>query len=393
MKNHQHLLFLALLFGIISCSKPQNQNNMETEATPSPGADPISFWLGTYTNSPEEGFHLVQFLPDSAKFKVVLTESDINNPSFVLSNSTGDLIYAVQEEGGAEGGSVCAFRYNSNANTIEKLSCQSTIGSGPCYLTLSPDEKFLFAGNYGSGDLAVFPIAEDGNIGEAVQDITHTGSSVNKDRQNSPHVHSLTFHPDGKKLFVADLGTDKVNIYDYTPDQAKPLSASTPSYFEVSPGAGPRHLTFNAAGDKIYMIHEMTSEVAVYDLNLETNKITELDRYRLTPDGFQGAMGAAEIRLSEDGRYLYASNRGDSNEIIVFKVDETSGTLSKIQTISSGGKTPRNFAISPDGQYLFAGNQGSNTLIAYERNPETGIIKMLDAEYSIPKPVYFFMVK
>ncbi|GGF26366.1 3-carboxymuconate cyclase [Echinicola rosea] len=318
--------------------------------------------------------------------------SDINNPSFVISNKKGNLVFAVQEEGGDNGGSVCSFRFDQAASTLNKLSTSSTKGSGPCYITLSPDEKYILAGNYGSGDLAVLPLQEDGTLGEPSQTISHEGSSVNEDRQASPHVHSLVFHPNGKQLFVADLGTDKVYIYDFDPSKEKPLSASAPSHFTVKAGSGPRHLVFNQAGDKIYLIHEMTSEVGLYDYNLQEKKITHLDSYPLTPKGFEGEKGAAEIKISDDGKFLYASNRGDSNEIIVFKIKPQTGTLDKIQAISSGGLTPRNFALSPDGNYLFVGNQNSDQILAYERNSQSGIIKKTSAKLAIHRPVYFFMV-
>jgi len=192
---------------------------------------------------------------------------------------------------------------------------------------------------------------------------------------------------------VADLGTDKVNIYDFDPNREKPLQVSSPAFFQVEPGSGPRHLVFNKTGDKIYLIHEMTSEVGLYDYDLENNKTTHVETYDLVPKSFEGDLGAAEIKISADEKFLYASNRGDANEINGFSIEEGTGLLHKIQTISSGGKTPRNFALSPDGKFLFAANQNSNNLIAYERNPKTGIIKQLNGEFTVHKPVYFYMLK
>ncbi len=353
----------------------------------------IKFWLGTYTSNPEQGIHLIGYHPDTDKFDSLLLFGGVKNPSFVVSNKKGDLLFSVQEIGGEEGGSVCSYRYDENNNILTKINSSSTLGSGPCYITLDPSEKYILAGNYGSGDLAVIPINEDGSLAEAVQEINHSGKGINPSRQEGPHVHSLVFHPNGKQVFVGDLGTDKVNIYDFDPSNEKPLSPSSPSFFEVKPGSGPRHLVFNKTGDKIYLIHEMTSEVGLYDYNLEDNKIIHLDTYPLVPKDFDGALGAAEIRISQDGQYLYASNRGDANEITVFKVDENTGVLDKIQTVSSGGNNPRNFGISPDGEYLFSGNQDSNDIYAFKRNPNTGIIKQLDGKITIHKPVYFFMMK
>ncbi|AGA79940.1 lactonase family protein [Echinicola vietnamensis] len=390
MKSAFYLLMLVAMSTLFACNSSEKQATSESSTDSL--ASPITFWLGTYTSKPSDGFHLIQYHPETSTFDSVLMESDINNPSFVISNLKRDLVFTVQEEGGENGGSVCSFRFDRSANSLKKLSTSASQGSGPCYITLSPDEKFIFAGNYGSGDLAVLPINEDGTLGEAVQTIQHTGSSVNEGRQSSPHVHSLVFHPNGKQLFVADLGTDKVSIYNYDPDRKEPLTASSPASFTVKAGSGPRHLAFNQSGDKIYLIHEITSEVGLYDYNLDENKITHLDSYALTPQGFEGEKGAAEIKISDDGQFLYASNRGDSNEIIVFSINAQTGTLDKIQAISSGGKTPRNFALSPDGTFLFVGNQNSDSILAYERNPRSGIIKKTNAKLPIHRPVYFFML-
>ncbi|AWW33020.1 lactonase family protein [Echinicola strongylocentroti] len=390
MKSPSYILLLCIMVTLYSCGSTTHENAKQSATETQP--TPISFWLGTYTSKPDEGFHLINFYPESHTFDSVLIQSDINNPSFVISNQKRDLVFAVQEEGGEKGGSVSSFRFDQAANTLKKLSTSSTKGSGPCYITLSPDEKYIFAGNYGSGDLAVLPIQDDGMLGEAIQTISHSGSSINQDRQTSPHVHSLVFHPNGKQLFVSDLGTDKVYVYDFDPSREQPLSTSDPRHFSVKAGSGPRHLIFNHTGDKIYLIHEMTSEVGLYDYNLDEKKVTFLDSYALTPQGFNGEKGAAEIRISKDGQYLYASNRGDSNEIIVFRINEQTGTLEKIQAITSGGLTPRNFALSPDENFVFVGNQNSDVILAYERNPQSGIIKKTNAELAIHRPVYFFML-
>ncbi|WP_460546119.1 lactonase family protein [Echinicola sediminis] len=377
-----------MLFGLLSCGQSAS-DKAETPVTETPT---IKFWMGTYTSNPNQGIHLIAFDPDTYQFDSLLLQGNVNNPSFVITNNAGDLVFSVQEEGGENGGSVCSFRFDSKTASLEKISTSSTLGSGPCFITLDPSEKYILAGNYGSGDLAVIPILENGSLGPAVQDIQHQGNSVNKDRQQGPHVHSLTFHPNGTQVFVADLGTDKVNIYDFDPSSETPLSESSPAYFEVKPGSGPRHLAFNKTGDRIYLIHEMTSEVGLYAYDLEDKTIRHIETYPLVQEGFQGELGAAEIKISSDGKYLYASNRGDSNEIVVFRIQTDSGKLEKIQTISSGGETPRNFSLSPDGKFLFTANQNSHNIIAHKRNPETGIISPLESEFSIHKPVYFFML-
>jgi 6-phosphogluconolactonase len=149
-----------------------------------------------------------------------------------------------------------------------------------------------------------------------VQTYQHEGQSINPDRQGSAHVHSVVFHPNGKQLLVGDLGTDKIHLYDFNPGYAVPFNNSNPPHFEVSAGAGPRHLTVHPNGSPVYLIHEMTAEIGVYAYNSGT--LSELQTLPLTEDDFVGGVGAAEVRLSPNARFLYASNRGDANDISVF---------------------------------------------------------------------------
>lgn len=340
------------------------------------------FLLGTYTDLPEQGIHLASFNPANG-FKVLATASEPENPSFVIANKNQHLIFTVEETSGSEGGKVSSFQLATN--NISKINTVSTAGNGPCYLSLDPSEKFLVVGNYSQGNFSVIPVASDGHLKPAIQVVQHEGSSMNLNRQKQPHVHSTVFHPNDGKLLVADLGTDEVVIYNFDSQKEKPLEKQPQFRLQVAPGAGPRHMVFNENGDRLYLVHEITAEIGVYQYN--EGKLKHLKTHSLLQEEFEGTVGAAEVRLSPDGKHLYASNRGDANEIIGFGVGPEGG-LKHIQTLSSEGKAPRNFNITPDGAYVLVGNQNSNTLLAFERDEKSGFLSTTGYQLDIHKPVY-----
>ncbi len=377
----------CFLFNITSCKSPQSENQeKETNITS------LKFWVGTYTSNKDQGIHLIGLDTNTKDFDSLWLQNEIENPSFVISNTDQNLLFSVQEAGGNIGGSVASFKIDKDSLKLKPINTVSTLGSGPCYIALSPDEHYILAGNYKSGNLAVIPVHENGTLSEAIQEFSHQGSSINPNRQEKPHVHSIVFHPDGNRFFVGDLGTDRVYIYEKTNNENSPYKAASPPYFEVKAGSGPRHLAINKAGDKIYLIHELTGEVGLYDFQKRENQpvIRHLETYSLTGKDFNGEVSGAEIKISQDGKFLYASNRGDANQINVFEIDPDSGKLNKIQSISSGGKTPRNFTLSKDGNFLLVGNQNSDEIALMSRNNETGIIKDSKVRFPIHKPVYFY---
>jgi 6-phosphogluconolactonase len=371
----------SLVIGIIAfaCSSPKTaEETQETMSTPA-----YSFILGSYTNDPSHGIYLVDFDPEANTLEVKATASEPENPSFVAVNTAQNRVYSVEETGGEDGGKVSAFKLERG--TFEKINTVSAKGNGPCYVTLDPSERFVVVANYGGGNFSVIPVNPDGGLADAIQSVNHKGNSVNPRRQDKPYVHSAVFHPSDSRLLIADLGTDEVVVYDFDATQEKPLTEKPASRLKVTPGAGPRHMVFNKAGDRLYLIHEITAAVGVYAY--EDGTLTHIETQTLVRDGFEGNVGAAEVRISEDGKFLYASNRGDANELIAFEITDE-GKLTHIQTISSGGMAPRNFNLTPDGKYLLAGNQGSNTLLVFSRNQETGEITPTDIKLDINKPVY-----
>jgi 6-phosphogluconolactonase len=197
----------------------------------------------------------------------------------------------------------------------------------------------------------------------------------------------MVFHPNGKQLLVADLGTDKIYIYGLNYSSAAPIIPANPAYFSVASGSGPRHMVMHPNGKLLYLVHELTGEVGVYFY--ENGQIRHVNTYSLSTAQFKGQVQAAEIRISADGKFIYVSNRGDANNMSVFQTD-VEGRLSLIQQISAGGRTPRNFNLSPDGHFLLVANQDSDEIRLFKRDLVTGLLSQTPVRIEIKKPAYIF---
>ncbi|MCH6201848.1 lactonase family protein [Aquiflexum sp. LQ15W] len=370
------LLLLTIMIMSNSCDESPQEEKIE----------PVySFLLGAYTDSEVQGIGLLTFNPENNTLQTQILAAGVSNPSFVISNKAQTLVFAVEEIGGENGGKVKSFNFDRQNNTLELLDSKDTFGDHPCYLSLDAKEDILVVGNYSGGNFSAYRV-KDGMLTH-VQTYEHEGQSINPARQEKAHVHSTVFHPNGKQLLVGDLGTDKIHLYDFNPSYAVPFNNSDPGYLEVSPGAGPRHLAIHPSGSPVYLIHEMTAELGVY--SYDTGQMTQMQVLPLTGAEFKGNVGAAEVRISPDAKFVYASNRGDANEITVYETGK-GGELTFVERINTGGETPRNFVITSDGKFLLAANQGSGTIVVFERNLKTGKLSKTGAETEFNKPVYLF---
>ena len=257
-------------------------------------------------------------------------------------------------------------------------------GNHPCTVAFSPKENFILVGNYSGGSLSVFPIDANGSLSEMANFIQYEGKSVNVERQEKPHVHCIVFHPKENIIAVADLGTDSIEIIPFDENSKTFLQNKNAVSTKVQAGSGPRHLVWNKEGDKLFVTFELTNEVAVFDY--KDNKLTQVQTIALTDSTKAGS--AAELRLSDDGQFLYASVRGNDNQIVVMK-KELSGKLNVIQTIKTA-KTPRNFIITKSQKNILVATQNSNLISVFDRNEKTGLLTATSREITINKPVYLY---
>lgn len=340
--------------------------------------------VGTYTNnSPSKGINVYDFDDKNGSIKK-LSETEAGNPSYLAVNKGGNFVYSVNE---TNEGKISAFAFDKKNATLTSLNSEKNNGSAPCYVAIDKTGKWLFAGNYSSGDLTVHPILPNGSIGPIKQLIKHSGSGPDKSRQQSPHVHCTFVSPDNQFLYVPDLGIDKVMIYPF--DAANGLlDEKNSSFYKVTPAGGPRHISFTKNGAFGYLVEEMSGSVVA--LQRSGKELKEIKRVNHLPAGQQGA--GADIHLSPDGNFLYVSQRSD-HTIQIFKVNKTTGSIEYINSQSTLGEGPRNFSIHPSGKFLVVGNQNSNYSVIFKRNTKTGLLTDSGNRIEVGKPVCHIWVK
>jgi 6-phosphogluconolactonase len=340
--------------------------------------------VGTYTGGKSEGIYVYKFNSEDGAYKEI-SHVKTSNPSFVVVSPDEKYVYAVHENGkNGQGGDISAFSFNKQTGTLTFLNKQPTGGDHPCYVDIDKTGKWIFAGNYSSGSLSVFPVSADGSLSPVSTHIEHKGSGTVKGRQDSPHVHCTFVSPDNKWLYVPDLGIDKVMIYAFDAATGK-LTPGPQEFAESYPGGGPRHITFHPNGKFAYLIEELSGHVVVYQY--QEGKLKLLQSTSTIPPGKNGFAGSADIHVSPDGKFLYASNRGDFNNLAIYKVDSKSGKLSTAGFQSTLGNAPRNFNMDPTGSYLLVGNQNNDEIVVFKRNMKTGLLSDTGKRIAVGKPV------
>jgi 6-phosphogluconolactonase len=339
--------------------------------------------VGTYTNEDKtNGIHVYTFNAETGEFQEKSKAVNIHNPSFLAISKDRKNVYSVSE--GGDGKGVNAFSFNTASGELTFLNSASSGGSGPCYISVDDKKQMVFAGNYGGGSLSAIRLNKDGSLSNDIQTMQHSGSSVNKSRQDKPHVHAVVLSPDNRCLLVPDLGTDKVYEYEFDAAKAKPLTPADPPYATLKAGGGPRHLTFHPNEKYAYLILEMESAIVAFDY--KNGKLEEKQSITMLAPGFTGKVGAADIHVSPDGKFLYGSNRGEANEIVIYAIDKN-GTLTYAGRQSSLINTPRNFAIDPTGNFLLVGNQNGNNIVIFKRDHKTGLLTPSGKTIQVDKPV------
>jgi 6-phosphogluconolactonase len=345
------------------------------------------FYVGTYTDHGSKGIYAYRFDSATGKSTSLGLAAESTAPSFLAMAASGRFLYAVNELSQFNGqptGAVSAFAIQPKTAKLTLLNQVPSRGEGPAHIALDRSGKYALVSNYDRGSIAVFPLLQDGRLGEATAFVQHKGSSVNKERQEGPHAHAAEFSPDNRFVIVADLGLDQLLVYRF--DEARGTLGSDPQIVRAVPGAGPRHLVFDATGRHLYVINEMQSSVVAYAYDAANGALGELQIVSALPKGFPRTSEAAEIEMHSSGKFLFASNRGDDS-IAVFAINPKDGTLTPVEIDSTGGKTPRNFVLDPTGAWLLAANQESDDIVVFRVDPGTGHLTRSGPELHVPSPV------
>jgi 6-phosphogluconolactonase len=312
-----------------------------------------------------------------------------SNPSFLTVSPNKKWVYAINEDAAdpEPKGTVSSYAFNGATGKLNFINQQKTNGNNPCYVGVNTTGNWLFVGNYTSGNLSILPVdVTTGLIDTAVVTIQHKGSSVNKNRQNAPHVHATVLSKNNRWLLVPDLGTDQLMLYRFNNKNGTLQPAPQP-YVRLVPGSGPRHLSFSHRGKHVYLLQELTGSIAAYRFSPKKGNLQLIQQIAAFPDGFTGFAGSADIHVSPDGKFLYASNRGESNTIATFAINRRTGQLTKLSVDAVLGLTPRNFSIHPSGKFVLVANQNSHEVVVLARNPRTGLLTDTGNRLQVSKPV------
>jgi 6-phosphogluconolactonase len=348
-------------------------------------------FIGTYTDHGSKGIYVYRFNASTGKLQWVSNTDSIVNPSYLAISPDKQHVYAVTETARNNSGSISAFSFNHSSGKLAFINKQTSGGDNPCYVSVYKSNKWVLVANYSGGSLSAFKTNKDGSLQPYNQLIQHEGKGINEQRQEKPHVHSVVFSPAQDYLFTPDLGLDKVFIYSFNPTLDQPLRPASPPYASSIAGSGPRHFTFHPNKKYAYLVEEMSGTVVAYKYN--AGKLTLVQRIAAHPASYTGEIGSADIHISPDGKFLYASNRGNENTVTIFSIDKNTGRLNVKDFESTRGVKPRNFIIDPTGKYLIVANQDSNNIVVFKRNAQTGLLTATGDEIQIPNPVCLQMMK
>lgn len=359
-------------------------------------AEQFHVYFGTYTGAKSKGIYVSRFDTVTGKLSEAQLAAETRNPSFLAVHPSERFLYAVGEVNESQGkpsGAVSAFSLNAETGKLAPLNQQSSGGAGPCHLSVDATGKCVLIANYGSGSIAALAIRAGGDLGEATTTVQHTGSSVNPRRQAGPHAHYISPSPDNRFALTADLGLDKLLVYQLDPVGAK-LTTNNPPFAVVAHGAGPRHLAFHPNGRLVYAINEMALTITLFSYDPAQGTLFEEQTVSTLPADYTATDkdSTAEIAVHPGGKFVYGSNRGH-NSIAVFSADPKTGKLTLVQHEPTQGKTPRHFAIDPTGRWLVAENQNSDSVVVFAIDQASSKLTPTGQTLTVPSPVCAVFVK
>jgi len=341
-------------------------------------------YIGTYT----ETIHLLRLDARAGVISEVAAFAAVRNPSYLALDATRRFLYAVNELGeyaGKFGGAASAYAVDPADGHLTLLNTVATNGADPCHLAVHPAGRHLLVANYTSGHVTTLPIGADGALGEASQTLQLQGASIHPTRQAGPHAHCATPDARGAHVFVADLGADKVLAFRFDVGSGM-LRPHHPAGADAPPGAGPRQVRLHPSLPYAYVINELASSVTVHTYDSSAARLQARQTVSTLPVGVTVANSCAELRIAPRGFVLYASNRGDDS-IAVFAIASDTGMLVPVGHVTTGGATPRSFALSPDGAFLVVANQRANSVVLFQVDPATGMLSPAGSTVAIQVPV------
>lgn len=353
-----------------------------SELSAQPGSNDI-IYAGTSSARGSKGIYVLEFDRKQGKLKELQTLTEGSGPGFLALSPDRKFLYSIYGKGTLGDGksAVMSFKIDPASGFLTKLNEQSAEGKGSAHISIDPKGRYAYVSNYGEGSITVLPINNDGTLAKASEHIRHTGKSIDPDRQTKPYPHSAIPSADGKFLYVSDLGTDKIMIYQVL-EGAKLKPASVP-FADVVAGSGPRHFKIHPNGKLAYSVGEMSNTIVGFRVNKKTGALSTIERLNMLPEGFKDVSYASDVHFSPDGKFIYASNRGHES-LVIYSVNAKSGKLTLVGHEPTGGKHPRNFMMDRKGEFVLVGNMNTDNVVVFNRDKETGKLKPNGVQYTIP---------
>jgi len=331
-----------------------------------------NFYIGSYSKQggyfparTKEGLSLYTLNTETGELIKTLGFKDVVNATYLAKFGKDILLVASDEY--FDPGNVISYVIQKDGSLVA-LSSESTQGAATCHISCSEVINQVFVASYIDGRVSVHDI-RDGKLSPTEHLYQYSGQGPNKERQEQSHTHCAEISPDGKWLYVCDLGSDKIWLHDTNNLTGKFTDVIG---ITVPAGYGPRHLVFGKDNSKIYVICELNAHVLTYCQNLDTGILTLTNDQPTLPEDYHDVPSASAIRMHPSNKTLYISNR-THNSISVFSINSSNGILTFETRFQTNGKEPRDFNFDPSGKWLVCAHQDSDTIVSFEIAEETGL--------------------
>ncbi|TFH26654.1 MAG: lactonase family protein [Bacteroidia bacterium] len=353
----------------------------------SQSSESLKFYVGS-SGQQEHSIFLCELDTEMKTFAILDSFSGAAGASYLAASPDFGHIYAINQESSdpeQKYSSVTSFAVDSENFGLKFINSQSSMGRGICHIHSSQDGAYIFAANYSSGHASALPVSEEGKILTATSVVIGEGGGPVENRQSGPHAHQVMLDPSQNFLLVPDLGTDKVMIYAFDPSSGQLSPNPVQPFLSLTPGSGPRHLAFHPEGNYLFVVNELNSTLTACRWDSSEGRLLEINTENTVEDGHEGMKYPAAVRVHPNGKFVYASTRGENSCISVFSIAED-GSITRIQVKEQVPFWPRDFNLDPSGRYLISAGERSNDIRLYTIDQDSGLLSETDASLELPAP-------
>ncbi|MFY9923587.1 MAG: lactonase family protein [Opitutaceae bacterium] len=344
-------------------------------------ASDMFVYFGSHSFGPGIGFSLARFDTETGALTKPAFLIEAREPAFFVLTPDGSRLYTCNS--GTPGG-LSAYAVEPHTGRLTLINRVLAGGGDTSFITLDRTGRYVLVANYDGGNVAVFALRPDGAIGDWTGFDQHTGRSVNPRRQAHAYAHAIVLDPTNRFVLVPDLGVDRLYIYRFDGNSGA-LTPNEPAFAAIAPGSGPRHVRFHPNGRWVYLINEIASTIIAFSWDSTNGRLAPFQTITTLPADFKGVSACAELEIHPNGRLLYCSNRGDDS-LAGFAIDQDTGRLTPVEHVSSGGKSPRNFAFDPTGRWIIVTNHDSDNALVFRVDTATGRLTRSGDPVTVPSP-------